>query len=147
MKKNKIKTNLLLWLITSFVSVFVIGACSTVTPTRANEAKSKDVSQYTDQLSFCQKITQDKITACNQQGGVLKKQGKAQCYACTISYADAGKVCRGSADCQGKCLNQGASLPLNVPNQTGKCASNNVIFGCRQTIEDGKATRAMLCVD
>lgn len=147
MKKDKTKTNRLRWLMTSTVAVFVLGACSTVTPTSPYEAKNKDVSQYSDQRPFCQKITKDKITACNQQGGVLKKQGKAQCYTCTITYPDAGKVCRGSGDCTGKCLNNGVPVPLNVPNQTGKCASNNVIFGCRQIIENGMATDAMLCVD
>lgn len=133
-----------------FVILILCATCSMLVSACAVKPSSEstdDVSQYADQRSFCPKVTTDKVAACAKEGGTLKKQGKAQCYACTISYTDAGKTCSGSADCQGKCYNRGQPVPLNVPNQTGQCARDNVVFGCRQTIENGMATDGMLCVD
>lgn len=111
------------------------------------QSAQPSLSAYADQRDFCPKVSADTLNTCTAQGGSLQKQGKAQCYACTIEYSDAGKVCTGSADCQGGCYNYGESLPINVPNQVGQCAKNNVRFGCHQRIEGGRAANGMLCVD
>lgn len=115
--------------------------------TSCAKQQQADLSQYQDQRDFCPKITQQSFDKCAEQKGDLLKQGKAQCYTCTISYQDGGTTCRGSDDCQGNCYNRGEPVPVNVPNQVGQCAHNNITFGCHQKIENGIAAEGMLCID
>ncbi len=106
---------------------------------------SVDLSKYQDQRDLCQKITEKKVLDCQKQGGSLKKQGMAQCYMCTINYADAGKVCSDASDCQGACLNYNKVVSAGMATK-GQCAKTNSPFGCYQRIEKGVAKHA-ICVD
>ncbi len=85
------------------------------------------------------------VLDCQKQGGTLKKQGMAQCYMCTINYADAGKVCSDSSNCQGACLNYNNFAPVGKATK-GQCAKTNSPFGCYQRVEKGVAKNA-ICVD
>lgn len=131
------------------ITGLILTACTT--PHKDNVANTTttvfDASKYGNQSDFCPKITKDEFQKCTKKGGAMQRQGLAGCYMCTIDYDDAGKVCSGSADCQGSCYNYGEPVPLNVAKQTGQCASNNIPFGCHQTIENGKAENGMLCID
>ncbi len=111
------------------------------------QAKKIDLSKYRDQSKICQEVTEKEVLACQKQGGLLKKQGMAQCYFCTIEYADAGKACSSSSDCQGACLNyKGNFVPADKINQKGQCAKDNLSFGCYQIIEKG-ISKHPICVD
>ncbi len=106
---------------------------------------SIDLTKYQDQRDMCQKITEKKVIDCQKQGGSLQKQGMAQCYMCTIEYADAGKVCSDASDCQGACLNYNKVVSAGMATK-GQCAKTNSPFGCYQRIEKGVAKHA-ICVD
>ncbi len=95
---------------------------------------------------LCSKFTHQQLKECTKQGGKLEKQGMAQCYLCTIEYADAGKTCSDSSECDGACLNYGDFIPAGKTNQKGQCSKDNSPFGCYQKIEKGMAKHAM-CVD
>ncbi len=72
--------------------------------TAVNTSVAIDLSKYQNQRAMCTKVTKKTVIDCQKQGGILKKQGMAQCYMCTINYADAGKVCSDKSDCQGACV-------------------------------------------
>lgn len=116
------------------LSLFFISGCSQET-------------KYNDQHDLCPKVTDKILKTCQQQNGVMQKQGKAQCYICTIEYSDAGKKCQSSSDCEGGCYAFNEPVPIGKANQFGQCASNNSHFGCHQKIENGVAKEGMLCVD
>ncbi len=134
-------------------SLLTLSACNVQPKSMLAEKASKpistsvsiDLSKYQDQRDLCQKITEKKVIDCQKQGGSLQKQGMAQCYTCTIEYADAGKVCSDSSECQGACLNSNKFTPAGKATK-GQCAKTNSPFGCYQKIEKGVAKDAM-CVD
>ncbi len=135
-------------------SILTLSACSlgngNSSGSNKNTAQTNtpkvDLSKYQDQRKMCQKITKKKILDCQQKGGKLKKQGMAQCYSCSINYADGGKTCSDSSECEGACLNYGDFITAGKTNQQGQCAKDNSPFGCYQKIEKGVAKHA-LCVD
>jgi hypothetical protein len=67
--------------------------------------------------------------------------------ACVVRYADAGKTCRDSKECQGaQCRFAGAKMPPDGAPATGKCVAISDPCGCFALVEDGKVSAA-LCVD
>ncbi len=116
------------------------------TAVSVDNSASVNLSKYQDQRDLCQKVTEKKVIDCQKQGGSLQKQGMAQCYTCTIEYADAGKICSDASDCLGACLNYNDFIPAGKTNQQGQCAKTNSSFGCYQKIEKGVAKHA-ICVD
>lgn len=82
--------------------------------------------------------------ACTAAGGEVRQEGMLGMYRCVKPYADAGKACRSSDDCEGKCL---ASGPEAAGEEAvGACQANDSPFGCYAEIEDGKVANA-ICVD
>jgi hypothetical protein len=67
--------------------------------------------------------------------------------ACVLKFADAGKACKDGDDCAGDCLakNDAGFAPTGA-TATGVCAVNDDPCGCKQTVEDGRATAA-ICID
>ena len=90
--------------------------------------------------------TAEYVQACAAKGGEYSRQGMSQFYMCVIRYDDAGKTCKGSADCRGVCESTDGLSDFGATNQTGQCSSNSSPFGCRQIIENGVAGNAM-CID
>ncbi|WP_227430600.1 hypothetical protein [Psychrobacter sp. I-STPA6b] len=86
------------------------------------------------------------VQQCQQQGGSLQVGGMLGCYQCVVEYADAGKTCQDSSECQGTCRNTEQYIEAGLSNQTGQCSANSSPFGCYQVIEKGVA-QGMLCVD
>jgi hypothetical protein len=75
--------------------------------------------------------------------------GRMQTVRCVITYADAGRRCTDSDQCEGTCRLNGEPSPTVRPGSAavGQCqASNASNFGCFTTVEDGKVD-ATLCVD
>lgn len=83
-------------------------------------------------------------TACEAAGGDVRQEGMLGLYRCVKPYADAGKSCRGDADCEGKCLATDDAAPES--ESVGACQANDSPFGCYAEIEDGKVAAA-ICVD
>jgi len=81
---------------------------------------------------------------CAAAGGEVRMEGMLGMYRCVKPYADAGKACRSSDDCEGKCLASGPEA--TGEEAVGACQANDSPFGCYAEIEDGKVANA-ICVD
>lgn len=82
--------------------------------------------------------------ACAAQGGEIMRVGRLQTARCVVPFSDAGKVCRDGDDCLGDCRTENAGPQSG--SVTGRCAPNDLPFGCNTTVEDGRAGPT-LCVD
>jgi hypothetical protein len=148
----KLLANNIVTIAVAMFMAFWLSACgisspSTV-PTPIQIDNSKQTATAIDPLTYqdCVYPPDEIVQACTAQGGEILKMGRAQCHQCILSYADAGKVCKDSADCQGACETKGEFVNAGLGNQVGQCASNNDPFGCRQVLEKGVAQSA-ICVD
>lgn len=88
----------------------------------------------------------DEAAACSSRGGTWQPICRMQTPACVMTFADAGKACADGDDCSGDCLAKPVADFIDGGPATGICASNDDPCGCKQKIEDGKATAA-ICVD
>lgn len=87
----------------------------------------------------------DPAGSCRARGGVWEPICRLQKPQCVIHYADAGRACRGDADCQGKCLAKESGATPGAPT-AGVCQASSNPCGCNTPVEDGKAGPT-LCVD
>jgi hypothetical protein len=87
----------------------------------------------------------DAAAACAARGGAMHRICRMQSLQCVIRYADAGKSCRGKADCQGRCLAKGEFAREGEPT-AGVCQATSNPCGCHTLVEDGRAGPTM-CVD
>lgn len=126
-----------------------LSACSSI-PSTSPEQSSDSISEnmIADPLTYqaCVYPPSEMVMACRSQNGRFVRQGRRGCYQCVLSYSDAGKACKDSADCEGQCKNASGFAKPNAKNQTGQCASNSSVFGCYQVIKKGVAQPA-ICVD
>ena len=87
---------------------------------------------------------------CAASGGKIEKVGLIGTPACLIPTADAGKSCRDSSECQGRCLVddwEGDKPPRIGTVSTGLCEASNLTFGCFAEVREGKIGSTFLCVD
>lgn len=82
--------------------------------------------------------------SCAAQGGAIRPVCRMQRPMCVIAYSDAGKACRGDADCQGKCRAPEGAVPGR--EVTGICQADSDPCGCRADVENGIA-KPGICVD
>jgi hypothetical protein len=82
---------------------------------------------------------------CRQRHGDYRRVCMLGRYSCVTRFADAGRRCRSSSDCQGRrCLYRG---PGNVRGPvTGQCVATSDPCGCFTTVENGRIAGG-LCVD
>ena len=90
-------------------------------------------------------ITQSALANCQQKGGEIKKAGIQQMPHCVVTYQDAGKPCKGAAQCVGRCLLIEKTLPAGSA-VVGECQHTNLVFGCYAEVEGGISGPA-LCID
>jgi hypothetical protein len=83
--------------------------------------------------------------ACESAGGKIRQEGMLGLYRCVTPFADAGKPCKGKADCEGGCRLEG-DPPTDGSEATGVCQRDDSPFGCYSEVEDGKVTGGV-CVD
>ena len=83
--------------------------------------------------------------ACTDAGGVWAARGLLRTYGCTLPSRDAGKPCKGKADCENGCDYDGP-YPVPEGEVEGKCRATNNPFGCRTLVEGGKVV-GRECVD
>lgn len=77
-------------------------------------------------------------TKCESEGGKIARVGMLQSEVCIKRYADAGKTCNDSDQCEGRCLAVVGSLPSPGKPLVGKCEADNNGFGCVSEIRSGK---------
>lgn len=85
-------------------------------------------------------------SACTARGGEMRQVGRAQTWQCVIKYAEAGKRCTDGSQCEGDCEIPGNSGIAAGAAATGVCQADSNRFGCRTTVENGKAGNT-LCID
>jgi hypothetical protein len=85
------------------------------------------------------------VAQCRENGGEIRNVGILQLPSCVVPYADAGKTCSDSAECEGACLLL-EQFVSDGTQATGQCQQTNSLFGCFATIEQGVAN-ATICVD
>ncbi len=86
--------------------------------------------------------------ACQAAGGFLDRRGRMQSQICVHPYADAGKPCRDSQECDGKCVTGAQAEPGDASDGqlVGQCQADDTLFGCYAEVVDSKRVRA-ICVD
>mgnify|MGYP001123423830 CR=1 FL=1 len=83
--------------------------------------------------------------ACEAAGGSVQRRGRLGMEQCVHAYADAGKQCTDSTQCQGKCVGSaGAVSPDKAAS--GICQADDRLYGCYAEVRNGKAVAA-ICVD
>jgi len=83
--------------------------------------------------------------ACTAAGGTVQRRGRMQAESCIHAFADAGKVCTDSAQCQGKCVGSAGDTAA-TGTVSGQCQADDRLFGCHAEIKGGKAVNA-ICID
>lgn len=85
-------------------------------------------------------------SACTARGGEMQQVGRMQSWQCVVKFADAGKRCTDASQCEGQCEIAGNSGIAAGASATGVCQADSNRFGCRTTVENGKAGNT-LCID
>ena len=81
---------------------------------------------------------------CESLGGEIQRAGMLGWEHCILPYRDAGQPCRGSADCEGRCLAE--NMADTGAAARGVCQADSNPFGCYAEMEDGEVSMA-ICVD
>jgi putative hemolysin len=117
------------------IAALAVAACSPAEPPPAAEPAPASTATSADHAD------------CLARGGEWRSVCRMQEPACVVKFADAGKACRDGADCAGDCMapSNGGFAPTGA-EVSGACAVNDDPCGCKQTVEDGKATVA-ICID
>lgn len=93
--------------------------------------------------SFARDMSAADRASCTAAGGRVERRGRLGAELCVRPFADAGKACTDSAQCEGKCVAQGNT---DVPATAGQCQADDRLFGCYAEIQGGR-TASTLCVD
>jgi hypothetical protein len=127
-------------------------ACSARDGAEAPAAADSAVANASEQGSAktieemrAQSLAEIDRAACEGAGGEVRQVGMLGMWRCVKPYADAGKPCRGDADCEGKCL-AAADVGTGAGDIKGECQADDSPFGCFTEVEDGKVASAV-CVD
>ncbi len=89
--------------------------------------------------------TPSTAAACSKRGGTWRRAGIMRLEVCDLPTADAGKACRGDADCESVCIAPEGAPPSGPV--TGQCYRSNITVGtCLTLVEDGRIAQAQ-CAD
>lgn len=137
----------------SVVLCLVLAACApqenasapTPTPseTTAGAATPASGAKRRAESPFRHLMGPEKRAECEASGGTVMRRGMANMETCVHSYADGGKACTDSSQCEGKCV--GAPGP-ETQQTAGSCQKDDQLFGCYSEILGGKPAYA-ICVD
>jgi hypothetical protein len=118
--------------------VVLLGAAALVSCTPTNAPAPEAGEQ-----SFPRELSATDRAACTAAGGRVERRGRIDAELCIKPFADAGKACTDSAQCQGKCV---ASGNAEMPPTAGQCQADDRLFGCYAEIKGGKPAYT-ICVD
>ena len=80
--------------------------------------------------------------SCASQGGTYARRGMMGAYSCAVPFADAGKSCTDSTQCEGQCR-----VEMTEPQPiSGQCQATTDPFGCHGFFDDN-GEYAAICVD
>ena len=83
---------------------------------------------------------------CAADGGTVERRGRLGAELCVVPFADAGKSCTDSSQCEGQCIAEETGPQPSAQNPKGMCQADDRLFGCYSTIENGKIATT-ICVD
>lgn len=99
-----------------------------------------------ERITFAgEKATAVERARCETAGGEVRRDGLAGWEQCIQTLSDGGQSCTDSDECLGRCELTGGFVDYETP-ATGTCQASDSLFGCFQTVEDGRADPA-ICVD
>lgn len=123
------------------LGAIVLGACTPQpAPSEGTPAPEEAAGQ-----SFSRDMSAGDKASCTAGGGTVQRRGRAGVEQCVRPFADAGKQCTDSAQCQGKCVGDAGAASTGGA-VTGQCQTDNRLYGCYAEIKGGKAVNA-ICVD
>ncbi|MFC0204851.1 hypothetical protein [Novosphingobium soli] len=96
-------------------------------------------------VSFPREMSAADRASCTAGGGTVQRRGRIQAEQCVHAFADAGRQCTDSAQCQGKCIGEAVDTAA-AGGSVGQCQADDRLFGCYAEIKGGKAVNA-ICVD
>ena len=129
------------------LAAFMIAAACTPSPAPSESAPTPAPAVEMPGAPEPEQIVATDAASCKTQGGDWRPVCRMQQPACITTFPDAGKACTDGSQCAGDCLaSPEAGFADGGATATGICAANNDPCGCKQKIEDGKATSA-ICVD
>jgi putative hemolysin len=120
------------------LGVLALAGC---TPSQAPQAASVPEANQ----SFARDMSAADRATCTSSGGRVERRGRLGAELCVKPFADAGKQCTDTSQCQGKCVGTADQASSTVP-VSGQCQADNRLFGCYSEIKAGKAVNA-ICVD
>ena len=91
-------------------------------------------------------LTPAQMEDCTRRGGEVRRGGMFGSPVCIVPYADAGRACRDSDDCEGECRYPAEARPKVGQRVMGQCQADSSPFGCFTGVENGKA-EATICND
>ncbi len=95
--------------------------------------------------SYARDMSAADKAACTSAGGTVQRRGRLGMEQCVRAFADAGKACTDTSQCQGKCVGSAGAASASE-KVSGQCQADDRLFGCYSEIRDGKAAYA-ICVD
>ena len=129
-------------------AAFALAGCASFYPPAAPEPEASVPGPAYQRVEIADEAaTPAERAACEAVGGEISRQGLLAREHCVQAYPDAGKACRGDADCEGTCrADRGNQAAGPGEPATGTCQAVDVPFGCYAMIEDGRMGYT-LCID
>jgi len=121
------------------IAAFGLVALAGCMPVEAPQANAESGSGLSRDMSVTDRA------ACTKGGGKVERRGRMGMELCVRPYADAGKTCTDSSQCDGKCIGNAGAAP-DASQVAGQCQADDRLFGCYFEIKGGKAANA-ICVD
>jgi hypothetical protein len=131
------------------VVAFALSGCDSITP-RGDQRRLAD--EQPNMVASKRRIQTE--LECARAGGNWRKACIAQIEICVMPHHDAGKKCRNSSECEGRCVTDltahcdgaGRCTEPAVPNTgdlvTGMCQRDDAPCGTFIEIKDGRAQPA-----
>lgn len=137
--------SLLPWLVP--LIFLTLSACAGQKPDTDGSVEDEGDAQSIEELRTAALAKID-VDACTAGGGEVRQEGMLGLPRCVTPYADAGKKCRDSEECLGRCLGDDAETDYEAApgEMTGLCEADDSPFGCNGEINDGNYG-GFICVD
>ncbi len=124
------------------MGVFALVACS---PAEA-PGEGTVAPGGTGRASYARDMDAKERADCTADGGTVQRRGMLGMEMCVHAYADAGRTCTDSAQCQGRCVGPAGGEGSAGAAVSGQCQADDRLFGCYSEVKGGSAAYA-ICVD
>lgn len=127
------------------LGAFALGACTPQVGPPPPTAPTGEATEVPGNQSYARDMNAADKAACTTAGGTVQRRGRLGMEQCVHPFADAGKACTDTSQCEGKCVGSAGSASASE-KVSGQCQADDRLFGCYSEIRDGKAAYA-ICVD